>query len=148
MARRGPAAAEGARPAHEASVEERRELERALLDAERIMMQTVQTSLSLIGFGFTIAEFFNGVGVGPADARSNARLVGEALLVLGLLLLALGIWSHTRYRGRLVRRIRRLGGARLAYGMRYRDTPSFIVAILLLVVGVLTLAMVLYRRVF
>jgi putative membrane protein len=122
-------------------------LERALLDAERIMMQTVQTSLSLIGFGFTIAEFFSGAAPG-LPVRPNARIVGEALLILGLLLLALGIWTHTQYRRDVVRELRRLGVERPAYGTRYLDTPSFIVAVLLLLIGFLILGGVVIRRAF
>jgi putative membrane protein len=133
--------------ADEVGETERVILERALLDAERIMMQTVQTSLSLIGFGFTIAEFFSGAAPG-LPARPNARIVGEALLMLGLLLLALGIWTHAQYRREVARELRRIGVRRPAYGSRYLDTPSFIVAILLLLIGFLILGGVLFRRAF
>jgi putative membrane protein len=132
-------------PTQDADATERRELERALIDAERIMMQTVQTSLSLIGFGFTITEFFSGRDL-PVDAQPRARLVGEALLVLGLLLLGLGIWTHAQYRARLVRAIRCTGAGPAAFGLRLRDTPSFIIAILLLLVGLLTFVTVAFRR--
>ena len=122
-------------------------LEGALVDAERIMMQTVQTSLSLIGFGFSITEFFSSGGP-VGRGTSNARIVGEALLVLGLLLLAMGIWSHARYRAHLVRQIRRTGAGPTAFGLRYRDTPTFIIAVLLLVVGLFTFVSVFVRRLF
>jgi putative membrane protein len=134
----------GFRSAQDADPNARVEIQRALIDAERIMMQTVQTSLSLIGFGFTIAEFFNGKDL-PVHSAPRARLVGESLLVLGLLLLAMGIWTHSRYRRRLVRDLIRAGAGRQSFGVRLSDTPSFLVAILLLLVGLLTLVSILFR---
>jgi putative membrane protein len=113
------------------------------MDAERIMMQTVQTSLSLIGFGFTITEFFSGDAVRGAFAPSpheNARLLGEALLILGLLLLTMGIWNQANYRRRLGRLMQRTVGRPLRGNtLRYRETPSFLIAVLLLVVGLVAL---------
>jgi putative membrane protein len=149
MARSRRAAGGGTRPEEprpdpETSVERRLELERAMMDAERIMMQTVQTSLSLIGFGFTITEFFNmNLGGHP---QPNARLVGEALLVLGLLQLALGIWTNLRYRRRLIRQIRRAGGRAASYA-HFQDTPSYIIAALLLIVGLFSLVTAIVGRV-
>jgi putative membrane protein len=136
--------AQRSRSTHDPYRAERAELERALIDAERIMMQTVQTSLSLIGFGFTITEFFSGKGLG-VGAVPRARVVGEALLVLGLLLLAMGLWTHTRYRQRVVRQIRRTGARSTAFGLRLRDTPTFIIAVLLLILGSLIFLGVLLR---
>jgi putative membrane protein len=149
MARSRQAAAGGTRPESprpdpETSVERRLELERAMMDAERIMMQTVQTSLSLIGFGFTITEFFNmNLGGHP---QPNARFVGEALLVLGLLQLALGIWTNLRYRRRLIRQIRRAGGRTGSHGAQFQDTPSYIIAALLLIVGLFSLVTAIVGR--
>ena len=126
----------------------RREIDRMLMEAERIMMQTVQTSPSLIGFGFTITEFFTGAtiqGVTVAG-RANARQLGESLLMLGLLLLALGLWNQARYRRRLSRELLRMSDG--AGALRYRDTPSFVVAVLLLCIGFYAFASVLFRRFF
>jgi uncharacterized membrane protein YidH (DUF202 family) len=147
MAQTGHGGARIARVARDLAFEVRAELARALMEAERTMMQTVQLSLSLIGFGFTITEFFNGSGL-QSHREPRARLVGEALLVLGLLLLAMGLWTHARYRRRLVREIRRVGPGPTTYGLRLRNAPSFIIAVLLLGVGLLALASVLVGRIF
>ena len=136
----------GSRSVDGAYSQRRVELERALVDAERVMMQTVQTSLSLIGFGFTITEFFSGKDL-PVQGAPQARRVGEALLVLGLLLLGMGIWAHTRYRQRLIQAFSADDGS-VGYGLHLRDTPSFVIAILLLLVGFATLMTVVFRRLF
>ena len=122
----------------EAEADERRE--RAFVDADRIMMQVIQTSLSLIGFGFTINTLFQSAvvrGLAPATDAS-ARRLGLALLALGLLLLAMGIWNQVRLLGTLTKRY---GGGRrwLGSAYHYNSTPSLLIAVLLLIVGFLGL---------
>lgn len=122
--------------------------ERMLMEADRMMMQTVQTSLSLIGFGFTITTFFNDVAVrmGSRDGSENARILGVALLVIGLTLLILGTWSQSRYRAALRSRYLEGGPAPAAWqGLRSRFTPSYIAAVMLMAAGLFTLATVILR---
>jgi hypothetical protein len=59
----------------------------------------VRTSLSLIGFGFTIFQFFHTVGAdyladGSRPTRRGA--LAAALVALGVLLLVLGVFEHLR----------------------------------------------------
>ncbi|HTX48938.1 MAG TPA: DUF202 domain-containing protein, partial [Caulobacteraceae bacterium] len=122
--------------AHDPEEDERRD--RAFVDADRIMMQVIQTSLSLIGFGITINALFQSAvarGIAPATDKSLQRL-GLALLVLGLLLLAMGIWNQAR---RLRVLANRYGGGRrwLRSPYHYNTTPSILIAVLLLIVGIL-----------
>lgn len=127
--------------------ERRREFERTMMEADRMMMQTVQTALSLIGFGFTINTFFNDVAEGRSvGAGRAARLLGIALLVIGLLLLSLGTWTQSRLRRELMRQqIARGANAADWRGLQSRFTPSYISAVLLMMVGLITLGSVLVR---
>jgi len=62
-----------------------RDRQTALIDAERLTMQTVQTALSLIGFGFTINAFFDD----HSGAGVAARRLGLGMLTLGMVFLAM-----------------------------------------------------------
>ena len=111
-------------------------------------MQIVQLSISLIGFGFTINAFFNGVadsGV-DVDADQTARRLGLALLSLGLLFLAMGIWNQARFRLSIRARYRRSVGVRPTDRSHlYSALPSFLLAVMLLIVGLAALASILLR---
>ena len=72
----------------------------ALRDVERTMIQIVQTSISMIGFGFTIHAFLLNADARAAlgvDLDQVARRIGLAMLTLGLLNLAWGLWSQSRF---------------------------------------------------
>ncbi|MGH6965034.1 MAG: DUF202 domain-containing protein [Phenylobacterium sp.] len=121
---------------------------KALIDADRLLMQIIQTSISLIGFGFTINAFFNDVAVKglAVDADETARRLGLALLCLGLIFLSMGTWNQARYRHGLWERYRSLGGVRGRQRVhRYSAAPSILLALLLLVVGLGALASILLR---
>jgi putative membrane protein len=77
---------------------------RTRLSVERTMMSWIRTSVSMIGFGFTIVQFFQhlnaGSGVAPALLPQAPRYLGEALIsagVLTLLVSALQFWREVRY---------------------------------------------------
>src|SRR5215468_3808095 len=66
--------------------------QRTRLSADRTLMSVIRTSLSLIGFGFTIYQVFQKLYEADVLKRSNApRRFGEALVVLGIGMLVLGI---------------------------------------------------------
>ena len=114
------------------------DLEGKLMDAERTMMQFLQTSLSLIGFGITMNTFFQHRAAGGvlATGDQTAKGVGAGLLVVGLLLLGAGISTQAQYRHDLLRRydalvVHATRGTRLGG----RVTPSFLSAALLFIIG-------------
>jgi len=121
---------------------------KALIDADRLLMQIIQTSISLIGFGFTINAFFNDVAVKglAVDADRAARGLGLALLCLGLIFLCMGTWNQAGYRHGLWQRYHSQGGVRGRQHLhRYSAAPSFLLALMLLVVGLGALASIVLR---
>ena len=69
-------------------------------------MSVIRTSLSLIGFGFTIFQVLREAPGGEgADAQRHApRNFGIALVVLGIVMLVVGIGYHVRVHARPARR--------------------------------------------
>jgi putative membrane protein len=66
--------------------------------SERTLMAAVRTSLSLIGFGFTIYKVFESFrqsmgDAGPVRVNSPRRL-GMTLVSLGVFVLVAGAWQH------------------------------------------------------
>ena len=115
-----------------------------------MMMQIVQTSLSLIGFGFTITTFFSEVAgrLGGSSGGRGAPILGASLLIIGLLLLTLGTWNQSRYRRELRRRYEALGPGAATWSSHVRFTPSYTSAVLLMLVGLLSLGLVVVRWLF
>src|ERR1700752_1778701 len=71
---------------------------RTRLSLERTLMSWVRTSVALIGFGFTIVQFFEHLptiaGV-AAGVRSQApRDLGLALIAAGVLALLISTWQY------------------------------------------------------
>jgi uncharacterized membrane protein YidH (DUF202 family) len=116
-------------------------------DAERILLSTMQTSLSLIGFGFTINQIFSDVALKAGVAQSSplGARVGLSLLTLGLILLAGGLWSYVRAERFITLYGIALGAREGFQPLPTQLSPIFVVACLLLVVAVLTLAAILIR---
>jgi putative membrane protein len=112
-----------------------------LMDSDRTLMMIVNTSLTLIGFGFTINEVFGKAAGHRTLVHGNllGQLLGIALLVLGLLLLGLGIRGHASLVGHLTGHLERPFRRRQS-GLPYRHYYSAVysVAIMLLVIGSLT----------
>ena len=71
------------------------------MSADRTLMAVIRTSLSLIGFGFTIYQFFRYLretAGAPQLLQSEApRKFGMALVLLGVVMLSLGIWKHVAF---------------------------------------------------
>jgi uncharacterized membrane protein YidH (DUF202 family) len=121
-------------------VEDALAVQRALMDADRAMLQIISTALSMIGIGVTIYAFFTDVAHSGQADDLLARRLGISLLVLGLVVLVTGMVSQGRYRLELVgehRKLRRLVGSPRA---SYRTQPTLVIAGLLLLVGVVALA--------
>src|SRR5580765_1531411 len=71
---------------------------RTRLSVERTLMSWVRTSVSLIGFGFTIVQFFEHLhsiaGVGPALRPEAPRYLGLSLIAAGVVSLLISIWQY------------------------------------------------------
>lgn len=72
---------------------------RTRLSIERTLLSWTRTGASLIGFGFTIYQFFNKLqeATAPEAARPDApRNFGLALIGAGIGALVLALWQHRR----------------------------------------------------
>jgi len=123
-------------------------LERTRMSADRTLMSVVRTALSLIGFGFTINQAFRQLHhVNPAAISDEAaRNFALALVLLGVLVLVMGIASHALFDHEISSRRRRLHAmGLLRREIRYHATPTFISAILLLLIGLAAAGGIVFR---
>ena len=71
---------------------------RTRMGAERTLEAWVRTAVSLIGFGFTIVQFFERLdsmeGFRPAKAPLLTRYIGLILIAVGILGLLVAIWQY------------------------------------------------------
>jgi putative membrane protein len=114
--------------------------------SDRTLMAQVRTSLSLIGFGFTIYQVLGRASGILPRASETARNAGLAMLLLGLAILAMGIVSHAIFDHSLATRRDRLFQAALLHNpANYRMTPTYVTAIALLLIGLAITASILVR---
>lgn len=117
--------------------------QRTRMSADRTLMSILRTSLSMISFGFTIFSFFKGLaasGVLENGAR-EARFFGQALVLLGVLLIAVGIAYHMQFMLGLRRERAAMKGGELVHADSvFPVSITLIVAILLLLLGLGALA--------
>jgi putative membrane protein len=98
----------------------------------------VRTSLSLIGFGFTIFQVFEKAKDAKLLASANApRNFGVALVLLGIGMLALGIVYHLQF----MIALRRTRGEMVAEKLIHGESPfptslTLITALVLLAIGI------------
>lgn len=115
--------------------------ERTRMSADRTLMSTVRTSLALISFGFTIHEVFSRASTLVPGVDQSGRRLGLGLLVLGVLLLVMGIVSHSLFvRALAVRRERLFRLHLVRTAIRYHATPTYVAAVSLLVLGLMAIA--------
>lgn len=123
--------------------------QRTRMSADRTLMSVIRTSLSMIGFGFTIYQFFRGLAqadvVGAGAARA-ATFFGQALVYLGVGMVAVGILYHLQFMYSLRRERSKM---KLA-GDVHAESPfpvslTLIVALLLLLLGVAAIAGIVFR---
>jgi putative membrane protein len=121
--------------------------QRTRLSADRTLMSVIRTSLSLISFGFTIYQFFQHLRESNTltGGRHAARSFGTALLLLGVLMLVLGIMYHVAFMVQLRKTRSQMKDDGLIHGeSAYPVSMTLIVAILLLAIGVLATASILF----
>lgn len=125
---------------------------RTRLAVDRTLLAWVRTSVSLIGFGFTIVQFFERLhdmaGVIPARRPQAARHLGLSLIATGVLIMVISAWQ---YRG-IVRYLwsapfRALAGKDAAGRMApvVEQTPAVAVTAIVIVIGIFAFCAVLLR---
>jgi putative membrane protein len=119
---------------------------RTRFSVERTLMAWVRTGVSLIGFGFTIVQFFERLssmeGVHPALRPQAPRVVGLSLIAAGVISLAISAWQYHSLLNYLWKSdFKPIAGARES-PVR---TPLFAVAIGLLVIGIFAFVTVFFR---
>ena len=119
---------------------------RTRLSLERTLMSWVRTATALIGFGFTIVQFFDRFSQ-MGDVK--AALTPELPRYLGLALIATGMLSLTVSVTQYCAVVRHLDGKEFAgmawYGDRPGKTPTLFVAMSLGVVGLVAFVSVFMR---
>ncbi len=121
---------------------------RTRLSVERTMMSWVRTATALIGFGFTIVQFFARIqetpGAAPAFSPHAPRYLGLSLIFCGVMALVISIWE---YRWGL-RYLWSADFAVIAGATREgKQTPLLAVAVLLTLIGIFAFFAVLLRLV-
>jgi putative membrane protein len=124
--------------------------QRTRMSADRTLMAIVRTALSLIGFGFTIYQFFRhlreSAGVTEAMVRPEAaRNFSVALVTVGVLMLVLGITGHVRFMLELRADHAQLVLARLIPTDQFPYSMTLAVALLLLLIGLLAMLSMVVR---
>jgi putative membrane protein len=109
------------------------------LASERTLMAAIRTSLSLIGFGFTIYKFFESMRstlgeAGPIRVHGPRRL-GLTLVGLGILVLVGGACQHWLFLKALKRET----------GQKFPWSVSLTTAVLLALTGVVVFVSILVR---
>ena len=100
-------------------------------------MSVIRTSLSLIGFGFTIFQVFQRLYDAQILKRAQApRNFGQALVFLGVAMLILGIVYHVKFMLELRRQRREMMADGLVRGeSRFPLSVTLVIAVLLLMIG-------------
>jgi len=121
--------------------------QRTRLSADRTLMSVIRTSLSLIGFGFTIYQGFQKMYEAQVLKSARApRRFGEALVMLGIGMLVLGIGYHVAFMLGLRRLRTGMKNENLIHGQsQFPPSLTLIVAVLLLLVGIFAIGSMLFH---
>jgi uncharacterized membrane protein YidH (DUF202 family) len=114
-------------------------IQRTKMAADRSLLAWIRTALSMIGFGFTIYKFFQympeELATGNVRRPQAPRNLGLTLIALGTLALAAAAWQHWN----VLKKTIRTSQAQPVW------TFPFVVAILVIVIGLITFYGVLLR---
>jgi putative membrane protein len=121
--------------------------QRTRMSADRTLMSVIRTSLSLISFGFTIFQVFQKLHESEVLKASGgaARHFGVALVLLGIAMLVVGIGYHIVFMVQLRRERAQLKADGLIHAeSQFPASLTLMVALLLLAIGFLAIASMLY----
>jgi len=112
--------------------------QRTRMSADRTLMSVIRTSLSLIGFGFTIYQIFQKLHDANVLKSSEApRRFGEALVIVGIGMLVVGIGYHIAFMVGLRNERDMLKADGLIHAeSRFPASLTLMVAIVLLLIGI------------
>ncbi len=121
--------------------------QRTRMSADRTLMGVIRTSLSLIGFGFTIFQVFQRAYEAQILKSSvAARNFGEALVLLGVAMLLIGIVYHLQFMAGLRRERSRMKADGLIHGESvFPISLTLIVAVALLAIGLFAIASMVFN---
>ena len=126
---------------------------RTRLALERTLMAWVRTGVALIGFGFTIVQFFQRLreteGVAPPVRPDAPRYLGLALIAAGVLSLVISAWQYRRIVKYLWSdQFKAIAGLE-ARGMEpiITQSPLMVVVIAVMLIGIFAFVSVLVRMV-
>jgi len=112
---------------------------RTINASERTLMAWIRTSISMIGFGFSIYKFFQylpeEIAAGNIRRPQAPRNLGLTLIALGTVALTAAAWQHRRF-------LNDIGASQT----RHVWSISFIVAIAVILIGAVTFYGVLLRH--
>ena len=121
---------------------------RTRLSLERTLMSWVRTAVALIGFGFTIVQFFERFhsmeGVAPALRPQAPRYLGLALVAAGVIALLVSVWQYRAVvRYLLSKEFEPIAGVQEVV----RHTPLYAISIVMIFIGLFAFGAVLIRSV-
>ena len=121
--------------------------QRTRLSADRTLMSVMRTSLSLISFGFTIYQVFQKLADHQLlGGSAPARHFGVLLVTLGIAMLVIGIVYHVLFMAGLRRERNAMTAEGLIHGQSgFPPSMTLIAALLLLVIGVMAIANMLFQ---
>lgn len=121
--------------------------QRTRMSADRTLMSVIRTSLSLIGFGFTIFQVFQKLHDSEVLRSSQAaRNFGVALVLLGIAMLVSGIGYHCFFMVGLRKERKALKEEGLIHAeSQFPVSLTLLVALLLLIIGLLAIASMLFN---
>lgn len=119
---------------------------RTQLGLQRTLMAGVRTSVSLIGFGFTVAKFFEGVNQNTGTA---GRWGPEGPRDVGLILIGAGVVSLLIFLWQFHRAVHYLSSGDFQVIATARKRPlhmsAYLTAFVVVFVGVAAFGMILFR---
>src|SRR5262245_38319165 len=121
--------------------------QRTRLSAERTLMSYMRTSISLISFGFTIYQFFGKLKQADViGGEAATRNFGQALVWLGIGMLAFGIFYHVQFMNGLRREREAMKADGLIHaGSTFPLSLTLVVALVFLFFGLGTIISMRYH---
>ncbi|WP_423823707.1 DUF202 domain-containing protein [Salinisphaera sp. SPP-AMP-43] len=119
---------------------------RTRLSLERTILSWERTAIALLGFGFTIAKFFQYLetetGVKPAYFPRASKIFGLTLIAASVVVLAIAIWQYRS----ILHYLRTAPFDQIAPESDMKmKSPALAVSIVLMIVGIATFTAIVTR---